>query len=364
MEKIVPASRIKRLLARLIDETMLLPIYAVITYVAGMFLDSEYISRPFIYGDIFFTLSRMIFFLLNYKFLVADGQTVGKKLLSIQIITMDDKIPSLWKSFIARDFFLVLLYYAFRRIITVYFIRQYLSLFFLCDVIFIFHPDRRCIHDFLAGTKVIDKVQFLAGARFRAQKETEAYKAFEEQSFASDFQLARLARFEKEILHSTSLRYKRATRTDRFLGYVIDKIAILIGFALINYALKRNYPTSLLQMLQKRFVIDSVFFLFLEFILAFILINAYFLVKNQQTLGKVCLGIKIVGMDQTRVSLLKILFLREILFWGPWSFLSVFPEIFVVCYLFSLLINALFIYRQDRRCLHDWACQTRVVCVP
>jgi uncharacterized RDD family membrane protein YckC len=290
--------------------------------------------------------------------LIADGQTVGKKMLGIQIVTIDNKIPSLWKSFVIREFLPVLLYYTLREVVTAYFIRQNLSLLLLCDTLFVFRPDRRCLHDFLAGTKVIDKVQFLAGARFQARKEATVSQIWEEQIPVPDSQSVYI---EKEPL-STLLQYKMASRADRFLSYLIDKITHLIAFGLIGYAIEHSRLNFLLQMSVGGF---SSLFTCINFTLAFLFLNAFFLVKNQQTLGKLFFGMKIVGMDQSKVSFFKIFFFREFLFWGLWPFIAKNsePDLLSACYQLSLLINALFIYREDRRCLHDWASQTRVVYV-
>jgi uncharacterized RDD family membrane protein YckC len=358
MEKIHLASRMKRLGARIVDGGLRLLIYMALTTVAEIAFDKGYFSPLFVHREIFFALSVVIFFFINYTFLLRDGQTVGKKIFGIQIVTTHNKIPPLWKSFIIREFFPDLLYYISRVITIAYFIREGLLGLYLFDTLFIFRPDQRCIHDFLAGTKVIDKVQFLAGARFRAREEEITRQALEKQSSASDFQTTSL---EKEIPHSTLLRYKMATRMDRFLGYLIDKFAIFIGFALIHYALNQLGLELLFQRVSD---VGSSFLLCFEFILVFILLNAYCLIQNQQTLGKVCVGMKIVGMDQTKVSFFKILFFREIFFWGPCLFLLHLPAVIYLLFFLSLVANALFIYREDRRCLHDWACQTRVVYVP
>ena len=106
--------------------------------------------------------------------------------------------------------------------------------------------------------------------------------------------------------------------------------------------------------------------MFIECLVSFLIINLYPLITNQQTLGKVLLRTKIVSAnDGGKVSFLKILLCRELLFWilffiGFSNPFPTFPLISVLSILF-LLINASFIYRDDSRCLHDWSSQTRVV---
>jgi uncharacterized RDD family membrane protein YckC len=90
-------------------------------------------------------LSFLGFFLIHGYFLKTKGQTVGKKLAGIRIAALDGSIP---------DFATVVL----RRYLPISIVAQipavgpYLT---LLDVLFIFRGDRRCIHDLIAGTKVV-----------------------------------------------------------------------------------------------------------------------------------------------------------------------------------------------------------------
>ena len=101
----------------------------------------EYLIASSIFG-------LLILVILHGYFLHTNGQTIGKRMLDIKIVSTNGDKVSLKK--------LVWLRYA----------PIYLSLsvpiigswFPLVDVLFIFRKDRRCLHDFIAGTKVI-KVQ-------------------------------------------------------------------------------------------------------------------------------------------------------------------------------------------------------------
>jgi uncharacterized RDD family membrane protein YckC len=214
---------------------------------------------------------------------------------------------------------------------------------------FIFRPDQRCIHDFLAGTKVIDKVSFLAGAGFREKAESrDGVPVSEDQKPSSAFELDRV----EEKFSILPLQYDPATRSDRFLGYLIDKISILVAFVILIYIFERFFKISFFS---TKIGTSS------EFILSFLLLNSYFLIKNQQTLGKLLLGTKIIGLKRTKVPFFKVFFFRELLFWGPWPFVTIMPEPIAALYYLILLVNSLLIYREDRRCLHDWISQTCVV---
>ena len=88
----------------------------------------------------------IIFFVLHGFLLQQYGQTIGKRIMGIAIVTMDNQKPA---------FFMLI-------------VQRYLSqwvmgmvpvigiLLRLADILAIYRPDRRCIHDHLAKTKVID----------------------------------------------------------------------------------------------------------------------------------------------------------------------------------------------------------------
>lgn len=86
------------------------------------------------------------FFALHGYLLSRYGQTIGKRILGIAIVTMDNRVPP------------------FFQLITQRYLTQWFAgmipviglLLRLVDVLAIFRPDRRCIHDHLAKTKVID----------------------------------------------------------------------------------------------------------------------------------------------------------------------------------------------------------------
>ncbi|MBI3448387.1 MAG: RDD family protein [Acidobacteria bacterium] len=83
------------------------------------------------------------------------------------------------------------------------------------------------------------------------------------------------------------------------------------------------------------------------------LINAYFLHTNGQTVGKRAVGTRIVLADGSRASLPRILGLRMMV---P-GFIGWVP---IAGPLFGL-VDTLFIYRDDRRCLHDHIAGTVVI---
>ncbi len=78
--------------------------------------------------------------------LVTRGQTIGKKFLGIKIVNFDDEAnPGFVKVFLLRMFVNGLIGAV-----------PFLGIFYsLVDILFIFREDKRCIHDLIAGTKVV-----------------------------------------------------------------------------------------------------------------------------------------------------------------------------------------------------------------
>ena len=92
------------------------------------------------------------------------------------------------------------------------------------------------------------------------------------------------------------------------------------------------------------------------FAVVFMVINGYLLVMRGQTVGKLMLGIRIVdSATGGKVSAAKVLGLRYIVFYG----LQIIP-VLGMRELVSFF-DAVFIFRDDRRCLHDLLAGTKVV---
>lgn len=92
-------------------------------------------------------LSMVGFLLVNGYLLAKHGQTIGKRLVNTRIVhdAMGTVVP-LSRSYGLR--YLPLAVIAQVPIVG--------GLFALVDCLFVFRSDRRCIHDLIAGTKVID----------------------------------------------------------------------------------------------------------------------------------------------------------------------------------------------------------------
>ncbi|MGA9117467.1 MAG: RDD family protein [Bacteroidota bacterium] len=85
----------------------------------------------------------------------------------------------------------------------------------------------------------------------------------------------------------------------------------------------------------------------------FLAVNGYLLFKRGQTVGKVAVHTKIVDLEGGLPDFGKLLLLRYLV-------VGVVTQIPIIGGLFGL-VNALFIFGEQKRCLHDYIAGTRVV---
>lgn len=133
------ASRLERFKAAAIDN--------LIIYVPAVILVSVFPKKEDIPGFAAAALGLylLVVVLVQGGFLVARGQTIGKKLVNIQIVRGKDGQNG---GFVSN----VLL-----RAIVNSFI-SLIPLYLLIDTVFIFSDTKRCLHDRLAGTIVVKKI--------------------------------------------------------------------------------------------------------------------------------------------------------------------------------------------------------------
>ncbi len=89
----------------------------------------------------------VIFLSLNGYLLYHEGKTIGKAMTKMRIVDQYGDVPSFGK-------LLGLRYFVLGLIGQIPFVGGLLS---IVDVLFIFGQDRRCLHDYLAGTWVINE---------------------------------------------------------------------------------------------------------------------------------------------------------------------------------------------------------------
>jgi uncharacterized RDD family membrane protein YckC len=87
-----------------------------------------------------------VFLALNGYLLATAGQTIGKRLVGTRIVNVsDDRIPKFLTLVGGR--------YGVTWLVSV--IPVVGNLYGIADALFVFRGDRRCLHDLIAGTKVI-----------------------------------------------------------------------------------------------------------------------------------------------------------------------------------------------------------------
>ena len=140
-----------------------------------------------------------------------------------------------------------------------------------------------------------------------------------------------------------------ASRYDRFAGAFLDGlilslivIPILLALGIFQKGMNEEPLELWMQIVQ----------LALGWI-AFFGLNSYLLVTRGQTVGKTIVKTKIINKNEETPDGVSIIGKRYVL---PWiiSYLPIVGQVFG-------LVNALFIFRKDRRCLHDHLAGTYVI---
>jgi uncharacterized RDD family membrane protein YckC len=140
-----PAGRGARLLAQIIDGLIgiivVLPGCVLLIMGGGNKSGALSLSGMGLMG-----LGVLALLIVQLYLLTTRGQTIGKKLMKVKIVAFDDDSnPGFVKA--------VLLRVVVNGIIGAIPLLGYI--YALVDICFIFRDDRRCIHDLIAGTKVV-----------------------------------------------------------------------------------------------------------------------------------------------------------------------------------------------------------------
>lgn len=147
----VLAGRGERLGAALIDGVISLATFLPVAALTGYFGKVMEAARSGVQVSFLTTLGYgvlgMVIFLLVQGYpLAKTGQTWGKKLLWIRIADLDGGQPPFWR--------LIALRYLPTQAISLVPIVG--GIYALVDALFIFRQDKRCLHDLIAGTRVVN----------------------------------------------------------------------------------------------------------------------------------------------------------------------------------------------------------------
>jgi uncharacterized RDD family membrane protein YckC len=140
------ASRWARLAGSLVDGIVSMIILGPVMYFTGFWERAMSGEVPILDTIIYGLLGLVVYLVLNGYLLSKHGQTIGKLVLGTKIISVEtNEILPLWKVFVVR--YLPLAVLANLPLIG--------PLIVMIDSLFIFRKDKRCVHDLIAGTKVI-----------------------------------------------------------------------------------------------------------------------------------------------------------------------------------------------------------------
>ena len=136
------ASLGERLIAAIVNAVIQLAVMLAVLFAMGM-LNTGLIG---LFNQVGFALWIGLAFanyvLLNGYLLHTSGQTIGKNVFSIQIVNLENELVPIHT---------ILL----RRYLPMTVIGTFVNIVSFIDTLFIFRADRRCLHDLIAGTKVI-----------------------------------------------------------------------------------------------------------------------------------------------------------------------------------------------------------------
>ncbi len=141
------AGRWERLAAQFIDTFLVLIFMIPLLFLTGgmdQLMAGEQLDRMLMLQMVIG--NYIIFFALNGYLLYNNGQTIGKRLVRVQIVDVTGELPDFGRLVVMR-------YLLFGLFGTMPGIGNVVG---LVDILFIFRQDRRCLHDFTARTVVID----------------------------------------------------------------------------------------------------------------------------------------------------------------------------------------------------------------
>jgi uncharacterized RDD family membrane protein YckC len=141
------ATRLSRLGAALIDMVISVILTLPILFYSGALDDfSATAQREFPQALIWSAVGAAVWLAANSVLLTRSAQTIGKMLLGIQVVNVSDGKPAAFSRLVVWRFLPTLL---------VPLLPYVGDLLAFLDVAFIFRKDGRCLHDHLAGTRVV-----------------------------------------------------------------------------------------------------------------------------------------------------------------------------------------------------------------
>jgi len=144
--ELVLAGRGERLGGFIIDALIMMAIVLPAMYMGGYFEGVMSGVKPSFASEVTWKLVGFaIFTVVQGIPLANDGQTWGKKALKMKIVDMSGAKPEFGR--------MLLLRYGVGQVIGM--VPWLGAIYFFADSLFVFRGDKRCIHDLIAGTRVV-----------------------------------------------------------------------------------------------------------------------------------------------------------------------------------------------------------------
>jgi len=150
---------------------------------------------------------------------------------------------------------------------------------------------------------------------------------------------------EPEYKESEVVAGDLASRGHRFAAAIVDAlIAFIVTLPVVLYVgLEKIQEGN----------IETLAVMFIYGLLVTLVLHGYLLYTYGQTIGKHYMGIRIENLDGTQATFTTIYFKRIL----PTQIVSLIPS---VGQFISGIINPLFIFGKEQRCLHDYIAKTKV----
>lgn len=149
-----PASIIARLVATIVDNLLVFTSFAAglifVVWMAKLGVWENPIDairnkkEPGLASLMALSALPVLIILGQWMLLATSGQTIGKKLLMIRIVSTTGVLPGFIQAVVLRNWVRLLF--------------SFVPFLGLIDLLFIFSESRRCLHDYVAGTRVVSSV--------------------------------------------------------------------------------------------------------------------------------------------------------------------------------------------------------------
>ncbi|RJS20751.1 RDD family protein [Corallococcus sp. H22C18031201] len=134
------AERGTRFAANLIDQIVVYAPILVLGILGGMFEDEDSAAVPLILLGILGTLGALVFQCVRVH---QSGQSIGKRMMRIKVVRLDGSRADTARIIVLRNVIPTL-------------VGSFCSVLSIVDPMFIFGNDRRCLHDLMADTIVVN----------------------------------------------------------------------------------------------------------------------------------------------------------------------------------------------------------------